>query len=402
MLLSWTSSSQNFTRPYADNDTRGTIVRRITDEERRDIELTLLNLLDLPGRPSKTTANARQSSAIKFMMDIYRGAFSRSDRIFEEQYPTISNATEKFELTARDVRAVDMSDVVRAFAAHPSRSGESRYYDDVERIWFNVTEVPRYERIVTAELRVYREAKKKSDVARDDDRGALCVISVHREIWTKHERYAWRYLDSVEVTATTEGWITLDVGRAVEQWINHSEKNRGLLLSVRRRDGRDDIGGIVGVAGIPDRRPFLIGFFDTAAGAAARRWTNDRGRPRRDLRANDSRKRLSRMDTSECHVSNFFVSFKELQWDDWIIAPNGYDIRVCSGLCRFPFRDRMNTTNHSIIQSLLHVLYPATIPSPSCAPTKLSPVSLIYVEDENNVVVLKKFKDMIIDSCGCL
>lgn len=85
---------------------------------------------------------------------------------------------------------------------------------------------------------------------------------------------------------------------------------------------------------------------------------------------------------------------------DWIIAPDGYDAYYCSGECNFPLNAHMNATNHAIVQTLVHLVSPGKVPKPCCAPTKLSPISVLYFLDESNVI-LKKYKNMVVKSCGC-
>lgn len=60
----------------------------------------------------------------------------------------------------------------------------------------------------------------------------------------------------------------------------------------------------------------------------------------------------------------------------------------------------MNATNHAIIQTLVHLLHPHQVPKPCCAPTNLGPVSVLYYLDDTNVN-LKKYKNMVVESCGC-
>jgi bone morphogenetic protein 7 len=40
------------------------------------------------------------------------------------------------------------------------------------------------------------------------------------------------------------------------------------------------------------------------------------------------------------------------------------------------------------------------VPKPCCAPTKLSAISVLYYLDDANVN-LKKYKNMVVKSCGC-
>lgn len=101
-----------------------------------------------------------------------------------------------------------------------------------------------------------------------------------------------------------------------------------------------------------------------------------------------------------CNKHSFFVSFTDLKWNDWIIAPDGYEAWSCSGKCPFPLHPNLNSTNHAIVQMLAHLMNPQ-IPEPCCAPTKLQPISVLYYDDFSNVV-LKKYRNMIVQACGCL
>uniref|UniRef100_UPI00358FBF8A growth/differentiation factor 7 n=1 Tax=Myxine glutinosa TaxID=7769 RepID=UPI00358FBF8A len=94
------------------------------------------------------------------------------------------------------------------------------------------------------------------------------------------------------------------------------------------------------------------------------------------------------------------VNFKELGWDDWIIAPLDYEAYLCEGACDFPLRSHLEPTNHAIIQTLLNSLAPGTTPPSCCVPTRLSPISILYIDSGNNVVY-KQYEDMVVEACGC-
>lgn len=101
-----------------------------------------------------------------------------------------------------------------------------------------------------------------------------------------------------------------------------------------------------------------------------------------------------------CQKRTLYVSFKDLGWQDWIIAPDGYASFFCGGECSFPLSPQMNATNHAIVQTLFHLMKPDVVPKPCCAPSKLSAIMVLYFDDNSNVI-LKKYKNMVIKSCGC-
>ncbi|CAF94356.1 unnamed protein product, partial [Tetraodon nigroviridis] len=96
-----------------------------------------------------------------------------------------------------------------------------------------------------------------------------------------------------------------------------------------------------------------------------------------------------------CRRHELYVSFRELGWQDWIIAPEGYAANYCDGECSFPLNAHMNATNHAIVQTLVHLMNPENVPKPCCAPTKLHAISVLYFDDNSNVI-LKKYKNMVV------
>ena len=101
-----------------------------------------------------------------------------------------------------------------------------------------------------------------------------------------------------------------------------------------------------------------------------------------------------------CQKRVLRVSFRDLNWQDWIIAPEGYEAYFCHGDCDFPLNSHMNATNHAIVQTLAHLMNPDEVPKPCCAPTQHSGISVLYLDDSSNVV-LKKYRNMVATRCGC-
>ena len=101
-----------------------------------------------------------------------------------------------------------------------------------------------------------------------------------------------------------------------------------------------------------------------------------------------------------CRRHSLYVDFSDVGWNDWIVAPPGYQAYYCSGECPFPLSDHLNSTNHAIVQTLVNSVNPAAVPKACCIPTELSPISMLYV-DEYDKVVLKNYQDMVVEGCGC-
>ncbi|XP_019729658.1 growth/differentiation factor 6-B [Hippocampus comes] len=111
-------------------------------------------------------------------------------------------------------------------------------------------------------------------------------------------------------------------------------------------------------------------------------------------------KRTGRRSRTRCSKKPLRVNFRELGWDDWIIAPLDYEAFHCEGVCDFPLRSHLEPTNHAIIQTLMNSMNPGHMPPSCCAPAKLSPISILYIDSGNNVVY-KQYEDMVVEACGC-
>ncbi|KAJ6664283.1 hypothetical protein lerEdw1_008502 [Lerista edwardsae] len=101
-----------------------------------------------------------------------------------------------------------------------------------------------------------------------------------------------------------------------------------------------------------------------------------------------------------CKPRRLYISFSDVGWENWIIAPKGYMANYCFGECPFPLTMEQNSTNHAILQTMVHSLDPEGIPQPCCVPVRLSPISILYYDNNDNVV-LRHYEDMVVDECGC-
>ncbi|KYN44416.1 Protein 60A [Trachymyrmex septentrionalis] len=395
-------SAERLSGLYVDNGFDQTVVHRVVSQyEKREVEHEILNLLGLPDRPRNTIGRTPQvkRSAPKFLLDIYKNALGEDE---EEKPLARSHKAGEFDLSGQDLRAIDQSDVIMTFAAHNHHVPGVRH-ERGKRLWFDVSEVPPEEYIIGAELRLYHSAHTKIQKSHGSH-----TITAYRVLNTKEGIRELQYIDAINITDNKQGWLTLNISEAFEHWVKDSNENRGLYLSVHPADRSvrpEDI-GIMGFRGDPDKQPFIVGYFKSSGVRESKvRQKRDAKRKKKseatswDYRNNpytDPGAQYSRT----CKIQTLYVSFRDLQWQDWIIAPDGYDAYYCSGECNFPLNAHMNATNHAIVQTLVHLVSPGKVPKPCCAPTKLSAISVLYFLDESNVI-LKKYKNMVVKSCGC-
>lgn len=123
---------------------------------------------------------------------------------------------------------------------------------------------------------------------------------------------------------------------------------------------------------------------------------SERGRVKRNGGRAAKLKRLSR---NRCRRHPLYVDFNDVGWHKWIIAPSGYDAFFCLGECRFPLAEHMNSSSHAMVQTLVNSVNGA-VPRACCVPTSLSPISLLYLDPQDRVV-LKNYQDMVVEGCGC-
>ncbi|XP_010897183.2 nodal homolog 2-A-like [Esox lucius] len=100
-----------------------------------------------------------------------------------------------------------------------------------------------------------------------------------------------------------------------------------------------------------------------------------------------------------CRKVDMWVDFDQIGWDEWIVYPKRYNAFRCEGECPTPVDESFSPTNHAYMQSLLRLYHPDRVGCPSCVPTRLSPLSMLYYGDED--VVLRHHEDMIVEECGC-
>jgi len=103
---------------------------------------------------------------------------------------------------------------------------------------------------------------------------------------------------------------------------------------------------------------------------------------------------------AHCKRHPLYVDFNDVGWNDWIVAPPGYDAHFCHGDCLFPLAEHLNATNHAIVQTMVNSVNPSAVPRACCVPTELSPISMLYL-DEYEKVVLKNYENMVVEGCGC-
>ncbi|XP_037091522.1 bone morphogenetic protein 2-like [Pollicipes pollicipes] len=102
-----------------------------------------------------------------------------------------------------------------------------------------------------------------------------------------------------------------------------------------------------------------------------------------------------------CQRRQLYIDFSKIGWSRFVLAPAGYDAFHCLGQCSFPLTQEQRPSNHATVQSLAQQMgLSDQVLRPSCVPSTLSSLFVIFNRDDNTVV-LKEYTDMVAEECGC-
>uniref|UniRef100_A0A8C6VHT5 TGF-beta family profile domain-containing protein n=1 Tax=Naja naja TaxID=35670 RepID=A0A8C6VHT5_NAJNA len=136
-------------------------------------------------------------------------------------------------------------------------------------------------------------------------------------------------------------------------------------------------------------------------------WKHAHNNSREDEKHFKQRIKLSNLQSSKwaeegrslCKRVDMMVDFDKTGFGSWIVHPKKYNAYRCEGECPSPVDETFKPTNHAYVQSLLKVYQPNRVPCPSCAPIRLSPLSMLY--HEKGRIRVRHHEDMVIEECGC-
>ncbi|XP_012670954.1 bone morphogenetic protein 8A [Clupea harengus] len=389
--------------------------RRLSGREKKEMQREILSVLGLPGRPRPHPPLRPPSSAPLFMLDLYhavsegeeglggRLAADGTGHVHTHAFPTLSTHMPPLGTV------VSEADTVMSFVnlvEHERDLLQPRPYWKEFR--FDLTPLPQGETVTAAEFRIYKTLTMGQ---RANHTLHISVYEIQRE--NRHREPELVLLDMQSVPAGQEGWLAFDVTSASNRWLLNPRSNLGIRLYVETEEDRSLSAGWVGLVGRRgprSKQPFMVTFF-RASQAPCR---PPRALPRNNPRKNKKTKyilphpnrpgmfdQIPSSGRQACKRHELYVSFSDLGWKDWVLAPRGYSAYYCDGACDYPLGACMNATNHAMIQLVVHLMKPDEVPKACCAPTKLSPISVLFYDDNNNVI-LKKHRNMVVKTCGCL
>ncbi|XP_032992785.1 growth/differentiation factor 15 [Lacerta agilis] len=99
---------------------------------------------------------------------------------------------------------------------------------------------------------------------------------------------------------------------------------------------------------------------------------------------------------TKCCLRSLKVSFADIGWSDWVLAPSSYSMSFCEGSCPHNYKP---ASMHAQIKARLHSLSGET-PAPCCVPAAYEPMVLMHYASDGKVVT-QLFDDMIVTRCHC-
>ncbi|KAM6163792.1 bone morphogenetic protein 2 [Rhynchocyon petersi] len=342
-------------------------------------EMRLLNVLGVKQRPTPS----KNAVVPPYMLDLYRRQTGQPGAA---------------PLDHRQEKAASRANTVRSF--HHEESMEDlpdTSRTTARRFFFNITFIPTEESITSAELHVFREEVQETLGNSSSFYHRINVYEIIKPATSHSKSPLIRLLDTRLVNQSVSKWESFDVTPAVLRWTTQGHVNHGFVVEVTHL--KEDVGASKRHVRIsrslhqdeetwPYLRPLLVTFSHDGKGHPLHR------REKRQAK-HKQRKRLK----SSCKRHPLYVDFSDVGWNDWIVAPPGYHAFYCHGDCPFPLADHLNSTNHAIVQTLVNSVN-SKVPKACCVPTELSAISMLYL-DENEKVVLKNYQDMVVEGCGC-
>ncbi|XP_061776842.1 anti-dorsalizing morphogenic protein [Nerophis ophidion] len=300
------------------------------------------------------------------------------------------------------------------------RSFFDKLHSEQVEFRFNLSTVARTEKILTAELHLF---KLRPQATLTFTRHHFCQVSVYQLMDYKGNRTQdKKLLSSRLIPVHSYGWEVFTITQAVRSWMADEESNLGLQVVVRSLGGSHmDLKLIRFASGRShhqSKQPMLVLFTDDGRRSTAQENTDPDSMevvsslPQAPVSAQVSAPVSSRLARSVDHQEEegvsmpcrrlpLYVDFEEIGWSGWIVSPRGYNAYHCKGSCPFPLGQNMKPTNHATVQSIINALkLIKSIQTPCCVPDKLFSINLLYFDDDENVV-LKQYNDMVAGSCGC-
>ncbi|XP_075961513.1 transforming growth factor beta-2 proprotein [Anarhichas minor] len=333
-----------------------------------------------------------------------------------ERAATCERQRSEEEYYAKEVHKVDM----QPFYPAENVISPTHFNPYFRRLTFDVSSMEKNaSNLVKAELRIFRLQNHGARVS--EQRIELYQILGHKDLTSPTQRY----IDSKVVRTQTEGeWLSFDVTEAVNEWLNHRDRNSGFKISLHcpcctfvpsnnyiipnkseeleaRFAGIDD-SFIHNVDLKVSRRrrhstraPHLLLMLLPSYRLESQSQSQYQHTSHRSRRALDAAY-CSRNVQDNCCLRSLYIDFKkDLGWR-WIHEPKGYEANFCAGACPYLWSA---DTQHSKVLGLYNTINPEASASPCCVSQDLEPLTILYYIGKTPKI--EQLSNMKVKSCKC-
>lgn len=334
---------------------------------------------------------------------------------------------ELYNKFATDRTSMPSANIIRSFKneglfSQPVSFNGLRKYP----LLFNVS-IPHHEEVIMAELRLYTLVQRDRMMYDGVDR-KITIFEVLESVEGNEDERSMLVLVSTEIYGVNSEWEAFDVTDATRRWQKSGPSTHQLEIHIESRQNQPEDTGRgqleIDISAQNKHDPLLVVFSDDQSNDREKKDELDqmisheqdldldadgfsRGPDEEALlqmRSNmidDSTARIRRNAKGNyCKKSSLYIDFKEIGWDSWIIAPPGYEAYECRGVCNYPLAEHLTPTKHAIIQALVHLKNSQKASKACCVPTKLDPISILYL-DKGVVTYKFKYEGMAVSECGC-
>lgn len=382
---------------YTDNGQAQTVPHELKQRDKYRFQSEIQHLLGLEKIPENGPTTYEDFVSF-YMFDLFKhlsrtsdghnGTESRLTRNFQFLDTLVYPASNKSEILPH----IERADTVMSFTDRSTVSPKDdlpKSHLQFKRLLFDLSDVRPHFELIAAELKVFRNVSAPSAI----------TLNVYSPRMVEKSGKQELVLVAVSRIDPHSNWLVLNlnVTKAFEFWMHNPNQKAEFLLEIQ-----DAKGEILPPAEYGVTNAFVMAFLN----ALPTYQLEQHSRKKRSAAYDDVSLRIDDfandifMPRTACQRRSFYVSFSSLNWDNWIIAPIGYNAFYCQGECSFPLTSALNATNHAIVQTLLYIINPTAVPKPRCAPTKTSRIALLFIDETMNVV-LKQYDNMIVDACGC-
>ncbi|XP_029653836.1 bone morphogenetic protein 5-like [Octopus sinensis] len=246
--------------------------------------------------------------------------------------------------------------------------------------------------IRSAKLHIYKRGGKMDASNESSSLDSLMEVNVYHVTADSNTSETKRTLVDTKIIDFREsGWVIFNIQQALQNWLDGPTKKDGLLrLQLSSKACTKDLHRIFQVnrlmkRSLRDQEPRL------------NVKTSERlilGRVKRDIHTGDCEKGDGE---TQCCRFSLKIDFKELSWDDWVIAPTSFNAYYCEGDCG---SSRL-ANDWALVKNLIHQANPEKMPvGVCCVPNEYKGLTLLHYNNDGQLTLSEK-QNMVVQDCRC-